>query len=62
MIPEPWKDQFSQRKWPEAHHLEYGTAKQAATPVMGPAVAESEEPVYEKMQEVFDRETEKLQI
>ncbi len=43
-------------------YLEYGTEKQAATPVIGPAVAESEEPVYEKMQEVFDQETEKLQI
>lgn len=43
-------------------YLEYGTYKQSATPVMGPAVSESEVPVCEKMQEVFDRETEKLQL
>lgn len=56
------KDSKGVRNMEKMCYLEYGTAKQAATPVMGPAVAESEEPVYEKMQEVFDRETEKLQI
>ena len=56
------KDSKGVRNMEKMCYLEYGTAKQAATPVMGPAVAESEEPVYEKMQEVFDREMEKLQI
>jgi HK97 gp10 family phage protein len=56
------KDSKGVRNMEKMCYLEYGTEKQAATPVMGPAVAESEEPVYEKMQEVFDRETEKLQI
>lgn len=36
-------------------YLEYGTTKQAATPVLSPAVAASEAPVQQKMQEVFDR-------
>lgn len=56
------KDSKGVRNMEKMCYLEYGTAKQDATPVMGPAVAESEEPVIEKMQEVFDRETEKLQI
>lgn len=56
------KDSKGVRNMEKMCYLEYGTEKQAATPVMGPAVAESEEPVYEKIQEVFDRETEKLQI
>lgn len=37
-------------------YLEYGTSKQAATPVISPAVRESESKVIEKMQEVFNRE------
>lgn len=37
-------------------YLENGTSKQAATPVISPAVRESEEDVCRKMQEVFDRE------
>ena len=37
-------------------YLEYGTSKQKATPVLTPSVRESEEPVRQKMQEVFDRE------
>lgn len=56
------KDSKGVRNMEKMCYLEYGTEKQAATPVMGPAVAESEEPVYEKMQEVFDWETENLQI
>lgn len=36
---------------------EYGTSKQAASPILSAAVRESEEPVVNKMQEVFNRET-----
>lgn len=41
-------------------YLEYGTSKQAVTPVILPAVRESEESVCSKMQEVFDREVGKM--
>ena len=44
----------------KACYLEYGTSKQTATPVISPAVRESEEAVAEKMQEVFEREMKKL--
>lgn len=43
-------------------YLEYGTSKQAATPVMSPAIAESEESVYAKMQDIFDNQTKELQV
>lgn len=56
------KDGKGVRNMEKMCYLEYGTDRQGATPVMGPAVNESEGPVMEKMQEVFDRETEKLQI
>ena len=42
--------------------LEYGTENQAATPVLTPAVIESEGPAIEKMQAVFDEETKELQV
>lgn len=37
-------------------YLEYGTSKQAAAPVLTPAVNESRDRVAAKMQEVFERE------
>lgn len=37
-------------------YMEYGTSHQRATPVIGPAIAASEEPVLNAMQEVFNRE------
>lgn len=40
----------------KAVYMEFGTSKQAATPIISPAVRESEAAVLEKMQEVFDRE------
>lgn len=40
-------------------YLEYGTSKQSPTPVLTPAVRESEDPVLKKMQEVFDQEVDK---
>lgn len=56
------KDKKGVRNMEKMCYLEYGTARQGATPVLGPAVDESESPVLEKMQEVFDRETENLKI
>lgn len=46
------------RNMEKAAYLEYGTSKQKATPVISPAIREAEEPVCDKMQEVFDREVE----
>lgn len=54
------KDKKGVRNMEKAAYLEYGTSKQGAAPVISPAVRESEEPVSEKMQEVFSREVEKL--
>lgn len=38
-------------------YLEYGTSRQAATPVLTKAINDSEQGVLAKMQEVFDRES-----
>lgn len=54
------KDKKGVRNMEKAAYLEYGTSKQAATPVLSPAVRESEEKVTQKMQEVFDKEVERL--
>lgn len=50
------KDEKGVRNMEKMAYLEYGTSKQAATPVISPAVRESEEAVAKKMQEVFDKE------
>lgn len=50
------KDKKGVRNMEKSCYLEFGTSKQGATPVISPAVRESEDPVAEKMQEVFDRE------
>lgn len=54
------KDNKGVSNMEKACYLEYGTSKQTATPVISPAVRESEEAVAEKMQEVFEREMKKL--
>ena len=43
-------------------YLEYGTYKQPATPVLSPAVAESENACLEAMQKVFDDYTKGIQL
>nr|DAG65164.1 MAG TPA: hypothetical protein [Caudoviricetes sp.] len=50
------KDKKGVRNMEKAVYMEFGTSKQAATPIISPAVRESEAAVLEKMQEVFDRE------
>ena len=40
-------------------HAEYGTSKQAPTPILSVAVSKSEKPIAEIMQEVYNREVEK---
>lgn len=50
------KDKKGVRNMEKACYLEFGTSKQGATPVISPAVRESEDLVAGKMQEVFDRE------
>ena len=52
------KDKDGVRNMEKMAALEYGVGgRQAATPVLTPAVHAAEEPVLKKMQEVFDRET-----
>lgn len=50
------KDKKGVRNMEKMAYLEYGTSKQSPTPVLTPAVKESENEVVNKMQEVFERE------
>lgn len=50
------KDKKGVRNMEKMIHLEYGTSKQPATPVVLPSVKEAENKVVEKMKEVFERE------
>lgn len=43
-------------------YLEYGTSRQAATPVVTPAVKESEATIERKMDEIFDKYLEKVKL
>jgi hypothetical protein len=43
-------------------YLEYGTSKQSATPVITPAVGESEDPVCEAVQKKFDDLTKEMSL
>lgn len=54
------KDEKGVRNMEKMVYMEYGTQKQNPTPVLSPAVRRAEEPVTEKMQEVFNREVERL--
>lgn len=56
------KDKKGVRNMEKMCYLEYGTAHQSASPVISPAVAESEEPVTEAMWNVFNEKTKELQI
>lgn len=50
------KDKKGVRNMEKMIHLEYGTSRQLATPVVLPAVKEAESEVIKKMTEVFERE------
>lgn len=54
------KDEKGVRNMEKMVYMEYGTQKQAPTPVLSPAVRRAEDPVTEKMQEVFNREVDRL--
>ena len=54
------KDEKGVRNMEKAAYLEYGTSKQAARPFIGETVRAVEPKVLNKMQEVFEREVEKL--
>lgn len=56
------RDKKGVRNMEKMCYLEYGTQNQGATPVLTPAVMESEGPAIEKMQAVFDEETKELQV
>ncbi len=49
-------DEKDVRNMEKVAYLEYGTSRQKASPVLSPAVKESEEAICDKMQEVFERE------
>lgn len=50
------KDDKGVRNMQKMAYLEYGTGHEAARPVLTKAVNDAEDPVLEKMQEVYDRE------
>ena len=54
------RDEKGVRNMEKMVYMEYGTSKQAATPVLSPAVRKAEDPATEKMQEVFNREVDRL--
>lgn len=54
------RDEKGVRNMEKMVYMEYGTSKQKATPVLSPAVRKAEDPVTEKMQEVFNREVDRL--
>ena len=51
------KDSKGVRNMEKMAYLEYGTSKQAATPVLGPAVRQSETACLDAMQKAFDERT-----
>lgn len=56
------KDKDGVRNMEKMAYLEYGTAHQNATPVLTPAVKESEPIIERKMDEIFDKYLEKVSI
>ena len=56
------KDKDGVRNMEKMAYLEYGTAHQRATPVLTPAVKESEPVINHKMDEIFDRYLKKVSI
>ncbi len=53
-------DEKGVRNMEKMVYMEYGTSKQDATPVLSPAVRKVEDKVTGKMQEVFNREVDRL--
>lgn len=53
------RDEKGVRNMEKMVYMEYGTSKQEATPVLSLAVRKAEDPVTEKMQEVFNREVDR---
>ncbi len=53
------KDRKGVRNMEKLAHAEYGTSKQAPTPILTKAIKDSEPAVLNKMQEVFNREMSK---
>lgn len=56
------KDGKGVRNMEKLAYLEYGTYKQRATPVITPAVKESEKPIEGKFDEIFDKYTKKVKL
>lgn len=56
------KDSKGVRNMEKMAYLEYGTIYQAATPVITPAVKDSEKSIESKMDEIFDKYTKKVSM
>lgn len=54
------RDEKGVRNMEKMVYMEYGTSRQDATPVLSPAVRKAEDQVTDKMQEVFNREVDRL--
>ena len=54
------RDEKGVRNMEKMVYMEYGTSKQGATPVLSPAVRKAEDKVTDKMQEVFNREVDRI--
>ncbi len=50
------KDRNGVRNMEKLAHAEYGTKKQVPTPILTKAIKDSEKPVLEKMQQIYERE------
>lgn len=53
------KDRKGVRNMEKLAHAEFGTSKQAPTAILTKAIEDSRQAVYDKMQEVYNREVEK---
>lgn len=56
------KDSKGVRNMEKMAYLEYGTYKQAATPVLTPAVRDAESTVENKFEEIFKKHTDKVAL
>lgn len=56
------KDSKGVRNMEKMAYLEYGTYKQAATPVLTPAVRDAESTVENKFREIFEKHTKKVAL
>ena len=54
------RDEKGVRNMEKMVYMEYGTSKPGATPALSPAVRKAEDKVIDKMQELFNREVDRI--